>query len=56
MIKHSPYQQPNFDMMSLNPNPDKPEITKYKHQMTNKFQITISNYPNPFSISGKGGI
>ena len=24
------------------PNPDKPEITKYKHQITNKFQITIS--------------
>jgi hypothetical protein len=22
--------------------PDKPEITNYKHQMTNKFQITIS--------------
>jgi hypothetical protein len=25
------------------PNPDKPEITKYKHQITNKFQISISN-------------
>ena len=23
-------------------NPDKPEITNYKHQITNKFQITIS--------------
>ena len=23
-------------------NPDKPEITKYKQQITNKFQITIS--------------
>jgi len=22
------------------PNPDKPEITKYKHQITNKFQIS----------------
>ena len=27
---------------SIKPNPDKPEITNYKHQMTNKFQITIS--------------
>ena len=26
----------------LIPNPDEPEITNYKHQMTNKFQITIS--------------
>jgi hypothetical protein len=24
------------------PNSDKQEITNYKHQMTNKFQITIS--------------
>jgi hypothetical protein len=24
------------------PNLDKPEITKYKHQITNKFQISIS--------------
>jgi len=24
------------------PNPDKPEIASYKHQMTNKFQITMS--------------
>jgi hypothetical protein len=24
------------------PNPDKPEITNYKHQITNKFQISIS--------------
>jgi hypothetical protein len=26
----------------LKPNPDEPEITNYKHQITNKFQITIS--------------
>ncbi len=26
----------------LSPKPDKPEITNYKHQNTNKFQITIS--------------
>jgi hypothetical protein len=25
-------------------NPDKPEITNYKHQITNKFQILISKY------------
>jgi hypothetical protein len=25
------------------PNPDIPEITNYKHQITNKFQISISN-------------
>jgi hypothetical protein len=25
----------------LDPNPDKSEITKYKHQITNKFQISI---------------
>jgi hypothetical protein len=25
-----------------NPNPDKPEITNYKHQIINKFQIAIS--------------
>ena len=24
-------------------NPDEPEITNYKHQITNKFQITVSN-------------
>jgi hypothetical protein len=24
------------------PNPDKPGITNYKHQITNKFQISIS--------------
>ena len=27
---------------SIKPDPDKAEITNYKHQMTNKFQITIS--------------
>ena len=27
----------------LNPTPDKPEIANYKHQITNKFQISISN-------------
>ena len=26
----------------IGPNPDKAEITNYKHQITNKFQITIS--------------
>ena len=25
------------------PNPDKPETTNCKHQISNKFQITISN-------------
>jgi len=24
--------------------PDKPEITNYKHQITNKFKITISKF------------
>ena len=28
------------------PNPDKPEITNYKHQITNKFQISISKISN----------
>jgi hypothetical protein len=28
------------------PNPDKPEITNYKHQITNKSQISISNDQN----------
>jgi hypothetical protein len=27
-------------------NPDKPEITNYKHQITNKSQISIFNYQN----------
>jgi len=26
--------------MVVPPNPDKPEITNYKHQITNKFQIS----------------
>ncbi len=31
-----------FQIRIVNPNPDKPEITNYKHQIANKFQITIS--------------
>jgi hypothetical protein len=31
---------PKLELKMLNP--DKPEITNYKHQMTNKFQILIS--------------
>ncbi len=30
------------------PNPDKPEITNYKHQITNNIQIPRSNDPNEF--------
>jgi hypothetical protein len=28
----------------MTPNPDKPEITNHKHQITIKFQISISKY------------
>jgi len=31
-----------FTIVYLPPIPDKPEITNYKHQITNKFQISIS--------------
>jgi hypothetical protein len=30
------------------------EISKYKHQITNKSQITISNFRNMFEISNFG--
>jgi hypothetical protein len=29
---------------SIKPDPDKPEITNYKHRITNKFQTTISKF------------
>jgi hypothetical protein len=32
------------------PNPDKPEITNYKHQITNNIQIPRSNDPNEFDL------
>jgi hypothetical protein len=31
-----------FYKINQTPDPDKPEITNDKHQITNKFQITIS--------------
>jgi len=30
--------------MFTNPNPDKPEITNHKHQISNKFQTTSSKF------------
>ena len=36
------------------PNPDKPEITNYKHQMTNKFQISNKIKKQLFGILNLG--
>jgi len=36
------------------PNPDKPEITIYKHQITNKFQISIKIKSQLFGILNFG--
>jgi len=35
-------KQPGVTIILRAPNPDKPEITNYKHQITNKFQITLT--------------
>ena len=33
-----------YDIWHVIPNPDKPEITNHKHQISNKFQITSSKF------------
>ena len=48
--KHYDHYKSGTNLVLLSPDvaamfpdkPDKPEITNYKHQITNKFQITIS--------------
>ena len=38
-LRHSVVLYSGFSLIIVYPNPDKPEIINYKHQITNKFQI-----------------